>query len=58
MGWGSVTPVRLAEAFWLDGKIDKYKGARPITLYRWDLECASSNATSSSLHGNRATGRG
>ena len=29
----------MAEAFGLDGKIDKYKGTRPITLYRWDLEC-------------------
>ena len=29
----------MAEAFGLDGKIDNYKGARPITLHRWDLEC-------------------
>jgi len=29
----------MAEAFGLDAKIDKYKGTRPITLYRWDLEC-------------------
>ncbi len=29
----------MAEAFGLDHKIDTYKGARPITLYRWDLEC-------------------
>ena len=29
----------MAEAFGLDGKIDKYKGTRPIILYRWDLEC-------------------
>lgn len=29
----------MAEAFGLDAKIDRYKGARPITLYRWDLDC-------------------
>jgi hypothetical protein len=29
----------MAEAFGLDRKIDNYKGRRPITLYRWDLEC-------------------
>ncbi len=29
----------LAEAFGLDRKIEAYKGTRPITLYRWDLEC-------------------
>src|ERR1035437_8204194 len=29
----------MAEAFGLDRKIDKYAGTRPITLYRWDLEC-------------------
>ena len=29
----------MAEAFGLDRKIDEYKGTRPITLYRWDLEC-------------------
>src|SRR4051794_32870269 len=29
----------MAEAFGLDSKIEKYKGTRPITLYRWDLEC-------------------
>jgi hypothetical protein len=29
----------MAEAFGLDRKIDNYKGSRPITLYRWDLEC-------------------
>ncbi|MEI9479970.1 MAG: hypothetical protein WCO26_25830 [Deltaproteobacteria bacterium] len=31
--------VAMAEAFGLDTKIEKYKGTRPITLYRWDLEC-------------------
>jgi hypothetical protein len=29
----------MAEAFGLDRKIENYKGTRPITLYRWDLEC-------------------
>jgi hypothetical protein len=29
----------LVEAFGLDRKIEAYKGTRPITLYRWDLEC-------------------
>jgi len=29
----------MAEAFGLDRKIDEYAGIRPITLYRWDLEC-------------------
>ncbi len=29
----------MAEAFGLDRKIEKYRGTRPITLYRWDLEC-------------------
>ena len=29
----------IAEAFGLDRKIEAYKGTRPITLYRWDLEC-------------------
>ena len=29
----------MAESFGLDSKIEKYKGTRPITLYRWDLEC-------------------
>jgi len=29
----------MAEAFGLDAKIENYKGTRPITLYRWDLEC-------------------
>lgn len=30
---------QMAEAFGLDGKIDKYKGTKPIALYRWDLDC-------------------
>src|ERR687884_224690 len=29
----------MAESFGLDRKIDNYKGVRPLTLYRWDLEC-------------------
>src|ERR1022692_1296983 len=29
----------MVEAFGLDRKIEKYQGTRPITLYRWDLEC-------------------
>jgi hypothetical protein len=29
----------MAEAFGLDRKIEAYKGTRPISLYRWDLEC-------------------
>src|SRR3954449_11090942 len=29
----------MAEAFGLDRKIEAYQGTRPITLYRWDLEC-------------------
>ena len=29
----------MAEAFGLDRKIEKYQGTRPITLYRWDLDC-------------------
>lgn len=29
----------MAESFGLDRKIEAYQGTRPITLYRWDLEC-------------------
>ncbi len=29
----------LVEAFGLDRKIEAHRGTRPITLYRWDLEC-------------------
>jgi len=29
----------MVEAFGLDRKIERYAGMRPITLYRWDLEC-------------------
>ena len=29
----------MAEAFGLDRMIENYQGTRPITLYRWDLEC-------------------
>jgi hypothetical protein len=30
---------QMCEAFGLDRKIDKYKGTRPISFYRWDLDC-------------------
>jgi hypothetical protein len=29
----------MAEAFGLDRKIANYRGSRPLTLYRWDLDC-------------------
>jgi hypothetical protein len=29
----------MCEAYGLDAKIERYKGTRPISLYRWDLEC-------------------
>ena len=29
----------LPESFGLDRKIERYQGKRPLTLYRWDLEC-------------------
>lgn len=29
----------MAEAFGLDRRIEKYRGTRPIGLYRWDMEC-------------------
>ena len=29
----------MVEAFGLDRKIEAYKGTRPLTLFRWDLEC-------------------
>ena len=29
----------MAESFGLDGRIDRYKGRRPLGLYRWDVEC-------------------
>ena len=29
----------MAESYGLDGRIDAYRGKRPIGLYRWDLEC-------------------
>lgn len=29
----------MAESFDLDRRIDRYKGKRPIGLYRWDLDC-------------------
>lgn len=30
---------RMVEAFGLDRKIEDYQGTRPLTLYRWDLDC-------------------
>ena len=30
---------QMCEAFGLDTKIDNYKGVRPISFYRWDLDC-------------------
>ncbi|MBF0548587.1 MAG: hypothetical protein HQM08_29420 [Candidatus Riflebacteria bacterium] len=30
---------QMCEAFGLDNKIDNYKGMRPISFYRWDLDC-------------------
>ena len=29
----------MSDVFGLDEKIFNYKGSRPITLYRWDLDC-------------------
>ncbi|MDH3674950.1 MAG: hypothetical protein OES12_05600 [Anaerolineae bacterium] len=29
----------MAESFGLDRRIDNYKGTRPISFYRWDMEC-------------------
>ena len=29
----------MCEAFGLDGKIERYKATRPLSLFRWDLEC-------------------
>jgi len=29
----------MAESFGLDNRINRYRGKRPIGLYRWDLEC-------------------
>jgi hypothetical protein len=29
----------ITEAFGLDRKIERYKGTRPLTLFRWDIEC-------------------
>jgi hypothetical protein len=30
---------KMMEAYGLDTKIDNYKGVRPISFYRWDLDC-------------------
>ncbi len=29
----------MAEAFGLDGRVERYQGKRPIGFYRWDLDC-------------------
>jgi hypothetical protein len=29
----------MAESFGLDTRIERYKGTRPIGLYRWDMDC-------------------
>lgn len=29
----------MAESFGLDARIERYKGTRPIGLYRWDMDC-------------------
>ena len=29
----------IAESFGLDRRIEAYRGIRPLSLYRWDLEC-------------------
>lgn len=29
----------MGDAYGLDARIEKYKGKRPIGLYRWDLDC-------------------
>jgi hypothetical protein len=29
----------MVEAFGLDRRIDRYRGKRPIGLWRWDVEC-------------------
>ena len=29
----------MIEAFGLDTKVYNYKGVRPISFYRWDLDC-------------------
>jgi hypothetical protein len=30
---------QMCEAYGLDSRIERYKGARPISFYRWDLDC-------------------
>ena len=29
----------MAEAFGLEGRVERYQGKRPIGFYRWDLDC-------------------
>ena len=30
---------QMCEAFGLDKRVENYKGTRPISFYRWDLDC-------------------
>ena len=30
---------QMVEAFGLDSKIERYRGKRPIGLWRWDMDC-------------------
>ncbi len=30
---------QMVEAFGLDSRIERYRGKRPIGLYRWDMDC-------------------
>jgi len=29
----------MCEAYGLDDRVDNYKGVRPISFYRWDMDC-------------------
>jgi len=31
--------IQMCEAYGLDTKVYSYKGVRPISFYRWDLDC-------------------
>ena len=31
--------LSLPESFGLERRVERYQGKRPISLYRWDLEC-------------------
>lgn len=30
---------QMAEAFGLDSRVEQYQGKRPISFYRWDMDC-------------------